>query len=424
MKNFFIAVFILAGIGILGWQIYEKASASNKGSRPQRRNVPVAVEIASVKKASVREIGQFTGSLYPLSEFIVAPKITGILEKILVDIGDIIRGGQLVAELDDEEYRQQVSQVTAELEVSQANIEERRNTLGNAKREFDRTVALRKKKIASESELDAAESEYKIQLAKLRVAKAQVAQKKAALEMAKVRLSYSQIRVPENNTTGHWVVGERFVDEGAMLAPNKPIASILNIGVLIAVIHVIERDYAKIQPELEAVITTDAFSGKTFTGRVLRIAPLLKEKSREARVEIEVPNDQKLLKPGMFVRVKIQFDQHDDATVVPVASLVKRDGKQGIFLVDLKSQNARFVPVTVGIVNGTEAEILKPPINGNVVTLGHHLLEDGGEILLPDEKPKAGPRQKSGRSQKDDSTQKAGKSGIKRGKIPAAGEKS
>jgi len=242
---------------------------------------------------------------------------------------------------------------------------------------------LRKKKIISESQIDAAESEFKTQQAKLEVAVAQLSQKKAALKIANIRLSYAQIQVTENNTAGYRVVGERFVDEGAMLAPNTPIVSILDIGKLIAAIHVIERDYPKIQLGMEAIISTDAFPGHTFNGKVIRIAPLLKEKSRQARVEIEIPNAQKLLKPGMFVRVHIQFDEHENVTVVPIAAIVKRNGTQGVFLADLKEQKARFVPVTVGIVNSVQAEVLDPPITGSVVTLGHHLLEDGSLIILP-----------------------------------------
>ena len=410
MKKFFFVVILLAGFGLLGWQVYEKASASKNGSLQNRRNVPVAVEVAAVKKAAIREIGQFTGSLYPLSEYIVAPKIAGRLEKILVHMGDPVQGGQLLAVLDDAEYLQQVIQAQAELEVARANVQERKNTIGNAKREYERTVALRKKKIASESQLDAAESEYKTQQAKTKVAVAQVSQKESELKMARVRLSYAQIQVPSNNTTGHRVVGERFVDEGAMLAPNTPIASILDIGKLVAVIFVIERDYSKIQPGLEAGIITDAFPGRTFSGKVIRIAPILKEKSREARVEIEIPNGDELLKPGMFVRVRIQFDQRQNATVIPTAALVKRNGDQGVFLADLEKKTARFVPVTVGIVNGAQAEVLNSPITGDVVTLGHHLLEEGSSIILPDQKPDAAaPKQ-------------GGEAGVKRGKVPK-GEK-
>lgn len=383
MKKFFVIIIVLAGLGFLGWQIYQKASDSRKGFKRERRNVPVAVEVAPVKKASIRQVGSFTGSLYPLSKFILAPKIAGRLEKILVHVGDTVKGGQLVAVLDDDEYRQQVSRAKAELEVARANLQERKSTIENAKREYERSVALRKKKILSESKFDAAESEFKTQQAKLKVAIAQISQKEAALKIANVQLSYTQIRVPENNTTWCRVVGERFVDEGAMLAPNTPIASVLDIGKLIAAIHVIEQDYPRIQLGLEAIISTDAFPGRTFTGKVIRIAPFLKEKSRKARVEIEIPNAQKLLKPGMFVRVQIQFDEHENATVVPVAAIVKRNGTQGVFLVDLKEQKVRFVPVTVGIVSGGQAEVLNPPITGSVVTLGHHLLEDGSLIILP-----------------------------------------
>ena len=411
MKKIFTIAILIVGIGFLGWQIYTKASVSRKEFKMQRRNLTVAVEIAPVQKTSIREIGQFTGSLLPLSEFKVAPKIAGRLEKILVNIGDTVKGGQLVAVLDDEEYHQQVNQAIAELEVAQANFEERDNALQNAKREYERTVALREKKIASESELDAAKSEFNGQQAKLKVAQAQVSQKKAAMEMAKVRLSYTRIQVPQNQAANQRVVGERYVDEGAMLAPNTPIVSILNIGTLTAVINVIERDYPKIRPGLEAVISTDAFPGRTFHGRVVRIAPLLMEKSREARIEIEIPNDQRLLKPGMFVRVQIEFQQHDNVTVVPIAALVKRNGKQGVFEVDRKEKKAHFVPVELGIVNGTQAEILNPPLSGAVVTLGQHLLEDGGNIILPDE------------TLGDRTPRKSGSTGAQQRRKPASGAK-
>ena len=411
MKKFITIVIVVAGIGFLGWLIYEKLAGSKEGFGSRRGNPAVAVEIAPIQKASIKDVGQFTGSLSPQSEFIVAPKIAGQLEKILVDIGDVVTADHLVAVLDDEEYQQQVYQAVAELEVAQANLEEVKITSETAKREYERTVALREKKIASESQLDLADSEYKAQQAKLQVAAAQVSQKKAALNMAKVRLSYTRILVPPNHAGGNRVVGERFVDEGSMLAPNTPIASILDIGTLIAVINVIERDYPKIKLGLQAMINTDAFPGQTFSGKVVRIAPLLMEKAREARIEIEIPNEKMLLKPGMFVRVQIEFELREDVTVIPLAALVKRNGNQGVFVVDSKEKKARFIPVTLGIVNETRAEILKPQLTGAVITLGQHLLEDGANIILPDENSKADPRSQ------------AVKTNSAPGKKPSAGEK-
>jgi RND family efflux transporter MFP subunit len=411
MKKFVIIVITIAGIGFLSWQIYEKASGSKEGFGSRRENPAVAVEIAPIQQASIKDVGRFTGSLSPQSEFMVAPKIAGRLEKMLLDIGDVVAADQLVAVLDDEEYQQQVYQAVAELEVARANLEEVKITSENAKREYERTVALREKKIASESQLDAADSEYKSQQAKLQVATAQVSQKQAALNMAKVRLSYTRIRVPPNHASQQRVVGERFVDEGSMLAPNTPIVSILDIGTLIGVINVIERDYPKIKPDLSALIDTDAFPGQTFSGKVVRIAPLLMEKAREARVEIEIPNERMLLKPGMFVRVQMEFQLHENATVVPQAAVVKRNGNQGVFVVDRQENKARFIPVTVGIVNETRAEILKPEISGEVVTLGQHLLEDGANIILPNEMSKVDPQRQ------------ADKTSSEPGRKPATGER-
>jgi RND family efflux transporter MFP subunit len=411
MKKFFTIVIAIAGIGFLGWQIYEKASGSKEGFGSRRGNPAVAVETAPIQKASIKDVGRFSGSLSPQSEFMVAPKIAGRLEKIMVDIGDVVTADQLVAVLDDEEYQQQVYQAVAELEVARANLVEVKITSENAKREYERTVALREKKIASESQLDAAESEYKTQQAKLQVANAQVSQKQAALNMAKVRLSYTRIRVPPNHASQQRVVGERFVDEGSMLAPNTPIVSILDIGTLIGVINVIERDYPKIKPGLPAVINTDAFPGQTFSGKVIRIAPLLMEKAREARVEIEIPNERMLLKPGMFVRVQMEFELHENATVIPQSAVVKRDGSQGVFVVDRQEKKVRFIPVTLGIVNEARAEILKPELSGEVVTLGQHLLEDGASIILPNEMSKV------------DLQPRAGKTSSPPGRKAAAGER-
>ena len=99
------------------------------------------------------------------------------------------------------------------------------------------------------------------------------------------------------------------------------------------------------------------------------------------------------IQPGMFVKVRIEFDRHDHATVVPREALIKHLGEQGVFVADAREEIARFVPVTTGIINGRQVEILKPPLTGSVVTLGQHLLEDGAAIILPSETQKS-PAQK------------------------------
>jgi RND family efflux transporter MFP subunit len=384
-KKYIILPIILILVGLLGWRIYQRIFTRENPSIPQRVGA-VAVEVTEVKKITIRDVGVFTGTLLPKSQFIAAPKIAGRLEKIFVDIGDRVKHGQLIALLDDDEHVQQVEQARAELEVAAANVEEIRSALNLAKREFDRAKALQAKDVVSLSELDVAESQYKSQEAKQKVALAQVAQKEALLKAAKVRLSYTRIAASWQDGDEFRVVGERFVDEGAMLKANDPIVSILDIRSLTAVFHVIERDYARVTKGQVAVVTTDAFPNKNFTGTIARVAPLLKEAARQAKAEIDIPNPGLLLKPGMFVRVQIEFAKHEDAIVVPVTSLTKRNHQQGVFLANTQTNKAHFVPVTLGIVSGEWAEVVMPSLSGFVVTVGQPLLEDGSAITLPDKR--------------------------------------
>ena len=395
MKKVIIAAVVLALAGLLGWQIYGKiveARSGGKGGR-QRSGIAVAVEIAPVRKATVREIGRFTGSLRPRSQFVVAPKIVGRLEKLTVDVGDPVKSGQLIAELDDDEYAQQVEQARAELAVAKAGVAERKSALDVAERKLVRAKALHDKKMASDAEKDEAVARHTAAKAKQAVALAEVKRREAALKATEVRLSYTRIHASWEGADAPRVVGERFVDEGEMLRANTPIVSILDNTVMIAAIDAIERDYPKMNLQQQATITTDAFPNREFTGTIVRIAPLLKETSRQARVEIEIPNPEQPLKPGMFVRVRIEFDTHENTTVVPVAALARRDGRHGVFLVDRDNMKARFVPVTRGITEGELVEVVEPPLSGSVVTMGHHLLEDGAAIRLPGDESAEGGRE-------------------------------
>jgi len=391
-------------LGLVGWRVYVKLEKTDEGPRGGRRGraASVAVEVSAVRTATLRDISLFTGTLQPHTRFEVAPKIAGRLERLTVDVGDTVQSGQLVAELDDAEYAQQVEQARAALAVARATVAECTTALDISDRELGRMRALREKKVASEAELDEAEASHAAAKAKHAVALADVSRCEAALRGAEVRLSYARIAPAWTNADVPRVVGERYVDEGAMLQPNTPIVSILDNSVMIAQIDVIERDYPKLRLGQSAVLVTDGFPGREFTGKILRIAPLLKETSRQARVEIEVPNEDGVLKPGMFIRARIEFDRHEDVPVVPLAALARREGRQGVFVANPSDKTARFVPVTVGISEGELIEIVEPALTGSVVTLGHHLLEDGANISLPTadarEQPVGTPNERAARA--------------------------
>jgi RND family efflux transporter MFP subunit len=383
MKKLLLLLLILAVVAMAGWQLYGRFAGSDAANNAGHSNVPVAVEAQPIRKGSIDDVGVFTGSLEPKSQFVVAPKVAGWLRELLVDVGDTVTRKQVIAVLDDEEFAQEVEQARAELRVANANAANCASDLDIAKREYERAKALREKQIASASELDASEASFNACQTRHKVSLAQVAQKEAALKTALVRLSYTKVQAFWEEGDETRVVGERFVDEGALLQVNQPIVSILQNDPLTAVVYVIERDYPKVTVGQQAVITTDAYPNKSFAGDITRIAPLLKESSRQARVEVEVPNPDLMLKPGMFVRARVGFAKHENATLVPLPALVRRNDREGIFIADPQNLKARFVPVTTGIVGADLVEVTEPAISGLAITLGNHLLEDGSDIILP-----------------------------------------
>ncbi|MFP4398430.1 MAG: efflux RND transporter periplasmic adaptor subunit, partial [Desulfonatronovibrio sp.] len=210
-----------------------------------------------------------------------------------------------------------------------------------------------------------------------------VRQKEAALEAARVRLSYTKIIARWDHSPETRVVGRRLTDEGSMLQANEPVVSIVNTEKLIAVVNVIERDFPFIRVGQTALVTADAYPEKTYQGEIVRFAPVLEEASRQGRVEVLLSNADGLLAPGMFARVRLEFSRHEDVVSVPVESIVRLQGQQGVFLADTENMKAQFVPVTVGLIDNGLAEIVEPRVEGLVVTLGHHLLEDGMDIIIP-----------------------------------------
>jgi len=367
----------------LGWRILRAVFPGSSGPGGPGA-VAVAVEIGPVQRSSIRDLSQFSGTMIAKSHVTVAPKVAGKLNRLLVDIGDPVTSDQLVAVLEDEEYQQQVIQAEADLRVARANLEEAKSSLEMSTRDLERSRTLHEKGIQSDSQLDAVVAQHGTQQARHSVAVAQLANREAALEAARLRLSYTRIRASWQTGGPVRYVGERFVDQGALLSVNTPILSIVELQPITAVIHVTDKDYFRLKPEQPAAITSGAFPERTFSGRVVRIAPLLKETSRQARVEIEVDNPDKLLKPGMFINAQIEFARREDVTVVPFNALANRDGETGVFLVDIEAKRARFQPIRTGIVEGARVEVLEPAgLAGHVVTLGHYLLEREGAVILP-----------------------------------------
>lgn len=382
-KNMVLIIGAVLVAAFLGWKIYQKVKGDAGG--PGFGGVAVAVEVAPITQGALRDLGSYTGTMTAKTNVTVSPKIAGRLNRLLVDIGDPVRSGQLLAVLDDDEYRQQTIQAEADLRVAKANLEEARSSLTMAERNLERARALHQSGIQSDAQLDQVTAASESQKARFHVAEAQLANREAALAGARVRLSYTRIAATWERGRPVRYVGERFADEGALLAANTPILSVIELQPITAVIHVTDREYFRLKTGQPALVSGSAFPGRTFSGRIVRIAPLLQEASRQARVEIEVDNPERLLKPGMFVTIQIEFARRSGVTVVPFNALAKRGGQQGVFMVSEDGQMAHFLPVRTGIMEEGQVEILEPKdISGRVVVLGHYLLETEGRIILPE----------------------------------------
>jgi multidrug efflux pump subunit AcrA (membrane-fusion protein) len=191
-------IFAAAGSGWLLWGCSQDggdAAGTGKAARP------VPVEVASHSAGPIALRRTFSGELEAQAEFVVAPKVSGRVEHVMVNIADTVKRGQVVAELDNDEYVQAVAQAQADLEVARANLSEARSALEIANREFKRTESLLKRGIASDSEFDAA---GRINWPKRRSLKspAQVTKAASSLETAKIRLGYTRLRPAGPAVTG------------------------------------------------------------------------------------------------------------------------------------------------------------------------------------------------------------------------------
>ncbi len=389
------ALLVLAGAALValgGWQAFRLArparaaagaGAANNSANSRPRGAPVAVDVAAVRRVTLRDVLQFTGSLESRSRLVVAAKAAGRLERVRVRVGQSVRLGDLLAEVDPEEYAQALEQAAAEVAVARANLDTADIGVQAAERELERVRALQDREIASEAELDSSLTQLARARAQVNVAQAQLRQREVALQTARLRVAQTRLAAEWALPGGPRVVGERLAEPGALLRVGDPVLSLLELDPLVARLRVAEAVYPRLRPGLGAAVTAPAFPGRRFAGAVSEVAPFLDQGTGQAEAWVEIRNADGTLKPGMAVRVELEFGRHEDAQAVPAAALVSRGDRQGVFQVEAEGPRVRYLPVRTGASEGGLVEILEPALRGPVVILGQHLLEDGSAVILP-----------------------------------------
>jgi RND family efflux transporter MFP subunit len=383
-KILILIVLLIGTAAGLSWVLlgpYQDREGSGKSGKASR---PVPVEVAQIQRGPIELQRTFSGELEALAEFVVAPKVSGRVERVIVNIADTVKRGQIVAELDDDEYVQAVAQAQAGLEVARAKLSEAQSALEIANREFKRTESLLKRGVASDSEFDAARQERLAKQAQLKVAAAEVTKAESSLETANIRLGYTKVTAGWTGGDEQRVVAERYVDEGQTVAANAPLLLIVELHPIVGVVFITERDYARLNPGQLVSLTTDAYPGEQFAGRIDRIAPVFRKSSRQARIEMIIDNAQHRLKPGMFIRATVVLARVPDATIVPQQALTIREDRSGVFIVAEDGRSVAWREVKVGIREGGRIQIKGEKLSGQVVILGQQLVNDGSAITIPD----------------------------------------
>lgn len=262
-------------------------------------SVPVEVGVAVRKPITASYSG--TAALEPENQAQVVAKASGVLLQILVEEGDQVRSGQLLARLDPEKPR-------LELARAEANLKRLEN-------ELKRSNDLVARKLVSAEANERAKFDLETQ--------------KAAYDIARLELDYTRIVAPISG-----VISERMVKAGNLIQLQQALFRIDDFDPLLAVLNVPERELATLKTSMPVSMHVDALPAKSFTGTVARISPVVDANTGTFRVTTEFRDTSGVLKSGMFGRISVIYDQRNEALVIPREALLEGDSETAVFLLD------------------------------------------------------------------------------------------
>ncbi len=329
------AVIMAAGCGNTGSKNAEQAAA-----------VEETIPSVTVAQVSVREVPQeatYTSTIQAYVKNNIAPQTAGRISRILVDVGDFVKVGQVVAEMD----QTQLAQVELQLKNNEV--------------EYNRLKELYEVGGLSKSDLDAIEMAYNVS-----------------------KTQYNNLK--ENATLLspiNGVITARNYDAGDMYAMSAPIYTVEQIVPVKLLIGVSETDYSKVKKGDSVEIIADALPGKTFSGKIRKIYPTVDPATRTFTVEVVVDNNNSALRPGMFARATVKFGVNN-SVVIPDVAVVKQQGSGERFVYVLNADGTvTYQKVILGRRMGAEYEVLEGIADGAKVVVGGQIrLKDGIKVSV------------------------------------------
>jgi membrane fusion protein (multidrug efflux system) len=314
--------------------------------KPVKKIEAVPVEVSRVAKRPIAASYTGTAPLEAPAEASVVAKTSGVMVQLMAEEGDMVTKGQVLARIDPERLR-------LEAQRSLATVRKLENN-------FRRSKELVERKLVSADAHD--QIRYELESAR------------ASYDLAQLELSYTNVTAPISG-----VVAQRMFKPGNLIALNTPVFRIVDNSRLEAVLNVPERELATLKKGQPIQMAVDALPNQVFTGIIDRVSPVVDSGSGTFRVVGVFAGGGTLLRPGMFGRIQVVYDQRNDALTIPRTALLEEEGEPAVFTV--RDKKAVRVPVTLGYVNGELAEIRAGLKEGEpVITAGKVAVRDGTEV--------------------------------------------
>ena len=377
--KFIVVPCVLASCLGIGWAVFvDSQHQVGGGTSPDGEEVH-AVKVTRLQTQDIVEALELVGSLEADRDVEIRSRVSGRIEELAVDVGDRISKGQLLIQVDDLQQKELVRQAEAAIRVTVAEKSTQDLRVIAARREHDRQQNLATKGVGTAQQLEAAESKLSIAEAESRLAASKVAQAETELEQSRLELAERRIESPLDGQ-----VASRTVQVGDLAKSDVGLLRIVDLSTVRTAVHVGESDYRQLREGQPAEVRVDTYPDP-FPGRVVRLAPVLDPETRTAVVYIAVENPDGLLKPGMHARVRVVLDRHEQATAVPLASVVETPEGSTVFVLADDGGRVSQVSVRLGLADRTMVEVLSgvDPAD-RVVTLGSHLVRDGQVVEVVD----------------------------------------
>jgi len=415
---------VLLALGVLVTLLVAERVRKQQASAVPRRQLEIVVGVTMPVRKDLDVKLAYTADVLPQKQVAIFAKVSGYIKRLGAELGDFVREGQLLVEVEApellaavEQARAAVGTAEANFKVAESNVEAARanathqdanlararavanNDARNAARLDDlhqrglisamdrdnsRTNAESSQAAlgAAEAQLAVARSQIDTQRSQVVLAQSNVDGARASLKIAQTNLDNTRIVAP---FPGH--ISARNLYPGAAVSSQAAGTSNSSVGILVlqdlavvkVQVEVQERDISRVRVGSVARVLVDAYPDKTFDARATRILHALDPRSRTLGVEMEIANRELLLKPGMYARVELVIDHHPGAILVPSEAIWTEADLPSVFVVQNGVVGRR--PITTGVGEGTLVEVVKGLAGDeSVIIEGKELVREGQKV--------------------------------------------